>query len=202
MPSGHGNLSRKSVGSGDIVSVPVSVGEYETRLVPLGFKGADPINQIFEMGVLGCLVILNENDGTSKKAVAAGYNALVQAFEQEINSIIPTLASDSSIDSIDQNAIAAALAKRIEAAIRSEISLWDVASLNGVDDFDIGHYVAIATHGRLAQASVDGSVVRFTRQLGKKRHGRWRISGYATSGRRPKRRVTIAKNPFGTNPIN
>ena len=74
-PGNHGNLGTSDVDEGDDVSIPAIIGEYHTTMKPIPLT--TPFGSVTDVGgMLGCVVVLMEEDFTSDDAIQRGHEAL------------------------------------------------------------------------------------------------------------------------------
>ncbi|HLO18176.1 MAG TPA: hypothetical protein VK206_25315 [Anaerolineales bacterium] len=85
----HGDLDDSDVDAGDDVPIPQQFG-YGDILTPIPLKV--PILETTHVGgIVGCLVVLLEENSTADSAVAEGHAKLRIAVEDALNKLIPTL---------------------------------------------------------------------------------------------------------------
>ncbi len=80
----HGNLQRKGIFDGNCFLIPTATGRFDATMQPLTLGSSD-------LGQCGVLVIACEEDGTSDRAINAGYNTLVSSLQTELNAAVRTL---------------------------------------------------------------------------------------------------------------
>jgi hypothetical protein len=173
-PGNQGDLPSDDVDAGDDVSVPAELGEFRTVLTPIPLR--TPIAGVTNVdGVVGCIVILMEEDETENSAIAAGHNALNNAVQTTLNSLIPTLNfSHQSPTKEDIDRIKKEIASAVGDAISNDTSVWDWLSGFGDMDDQIGSEFFTYSHGDLLSAGPGGIA------LSKRWHseGDWQITGH------------------------
>jgi len=89
-PGNHGNLGTTDVDEGDNVAVPAIIGEYRTIMKPIPLSV--PILGLSEVGgLIGCLVVLMEEDFTPTSDIARGHEALDSKVRDKLAEILGTL---------------------------------------------------------------------------------------------------------------
>ena len=170
----HGNLNNTDVDAGDTVSIPESVGAWETNLkpipVPPSLQGLVPD----VAGVAGVIVVLMEEDNVSDDGAKAGYAALVDAIRTGLNAIVPTLGfSQQDISDGQIDALQASAASAVENAIKNSqgffSNLW--SWLNADDQ--IGSEIFKFGHDQLA----GGNQIPISKRW--RNEGDWEIRGHA-----------------------
>jgi hypothetical protein len=171
-PGDHGNLIAHDVDAGDDVPVPAQFG-YGTTLTPIPLK--TPVLVTTHIGgVIGCLVILLEEDNTSDSAVASGHSALLIGVKAALNDLIPTLTishtspTDEEIDRIKAQVVSA-----VKDAIRRDTRVLGWIAAGGNMDDEIGSEVFRFSHGDLLSAGPGG--VPFLKRWDSE--GDWQITG-------------------------
>jgi hypothetical protein len=143
-PGNHGNLGVHDVDAGDDIPIPPALGEFSTMLKPIPVDGL-PGTTV--SGVIGCIVILLEQDETPGHAVARGHEVLNQAVQTALDELIATLsfAHQSPTDE-DIKALTDKVGKHVEDAIADGVSVWDWLTAFGNEDDKIGSKVFYASH--------------------------------------------------------
>src|ERR1041385_4950059 len=110
----HGDLNKSSVNAGDDVPIPASLGQFSGFVKPI----AGPSGTLLP-GAIGYIAVLLEQDSTPDHAIATGHNALNQAVQAELNSLLPTLtlANLSNLDPLLKG-----IKDRVSAKVKSAIS--------------------------------------------------------------------------------
>jgi hypothetical protein len=125
----HGDLLRDGVDAGDNVPIPSSLGLIHTRLKPIYFDVPITVrNQRIDRvaGVVGCLVILLEEDFTPNDAIARGHEALNQAVQRELDNLIPTLGfGHPEVTDEDIEEISNRIGDSVTAAIEANVTVWE-----------------------------------------------------------------------------
>jgi hypothetical protein len=173
----HGNLSTQDVDAGDDVPIPAQFG-YGTRLTPIPLRV--PILETTHFpGIMGCIVILLEEDETSDSAVASGHAALQMAVTEQLNRLIPTLRightepTDEEIKQIEDKVTAA-----IEDAIARDTRVLGWIYAGGNMDDNIGSEVFKYSQNALLDAGPGG--IAFSTRW--RHEGDWEITGRAWCG--------------------
>lgn len=170
-PGNHGNLGAHDVDPGDDVAIPPALGEFSTVLKPIP---VDPIPGMTVSGVIGCIVILLEQDETPAHAVARGHEVLNQTVQTALDDLISTLtvAHQSPTDE-DVKALTDKVGKRVTDAIADGVSVWDWLTALGNEDDKIGSKVFYSSQSDICKALLAG-IPLFEDW---KNEGRWQISG-------------------------
>ncbi len=167
----HGNLGVHDVSAGDDVPIPPALGEFSTVLKPIP---VDLLPDRTLSGVIGCIVVLLEEDETPLHAVQEGHAALNQAVQTALDELIPTLnflhqePTDAEIKALTDK-----VGKAVEDAISDNVSVWDWLFGFGNEDDKIGSKVFFKSQNDICQALLDG-VPLFEDW---DNEGRWQISG-------------------------
>lgn len=126
-PGSHGNLGDTDVDAGDTVNIPAAVGFQEMELVPIPVPEA-----LVNLGVddapaiAGCIVILMEEDNVSDSGANSGHQALNNAVQNALNSLIPTLGvSNQTISDEDIEALTGSIQTQIENAIKDNQAWYE-----------------------------------------------------------------------------
>jgi len=149
-PGNHGDLGDTDVGAGDDVAIPPSIGMYDTVLKPIPltkpFPGIEDVG-----GVVGCVVVMLEQDNTPDDAIAQGHAALDQAIRRELDQLIPKF---GILHQSPTQMEIAEIEQRVQDAVRSAIEdamsfLAKLLTLGNSDDV-IGQSFFSVSHDDLA----------------------------------------------------
>jgi hypothetical protein len=170
------------VDEGDVVTIPAIIGEYRTVLQPIPLTV--PILGISEVdGMIGCLVVLMEEDGTPDDAIVRGHEALDRTVRDRLAGLLSTLSivkpapTDADIAEISDM-----IGEAVKSAIADGVSVFDWIGAFGNMDDQIGSAVFLFSAKQLA----NGITIPFGRRWDNE--GDWEIRGSITSTvvRRPK----------------
>ena len=170
----HGNLGTTSVDAGDDITIPAQFG-YGDWLVPIPLR--TPVGETTNVsGVIGCVIVLLEEDNTPGSAVAQGHGRLRIEVQAAIEQIIPTLNAGNLSPSAEEIAqMKEEVASKVEATIADNTSLWDwLAGVGNMDD-KIGSEVFIFSQSDLMDAGTGG--IPFSKRWTE--HGDWELWGRA-----------------------
>jgi hypothetical protein len=187
----HGDLLRDEVDAGDNVPIPSTLGLMQTRLKPIYLDapfevGGKRIDRV--AGVVGCLVILLEEDYTPNDAIARGHEALNQAVQRELDNLIPTLGfSHQEVTDADIDEISNRIGDAVTAAIEANVTVWEW--LRGVGNMDdkIGSKVFKVSldvlNKKLENPNVQNPAFTFEETFNNE--GIWVINGWIAPSRVP-----------------
>lgn len=193
----HGDLLRAEVDVWDNVPIPSTLGLWQTRLKPIYLDV--PICDIDHApGLIGCLVILLEEDFTPNDAIAQGHEALNQAVQQELDSLIPTLGffhrepTDEEIEEISNH-----IGDRVTAAIESNVTFWEWLRGAAKMDNRIGSKVFKVSldvlNKKLENPNVQNPAFTFEETFNNE--GTWVINGWIAPRRVPTGDIIPRENP-------
>lgn len=188
-PGNHANLGDTDVDEGDTVPIPAIIGEFHTemRRIPL----TTPIAGIESVGgMLGCVVVLMEEDNTSSSAIAQGHDALNSSVRDRIAAVMATL-SISHPEPTDQEmqALSDKVADAVKDAIGEGVSVlsW-LAGFGNMDD-EIGSAVFRFSHSQLE--GMHGAPLPFSRRW--RNEGDWELFGSITATALPERETACCR---------
>ena len=154
--------------------IPPEIGDFLTVLKPIPLD--PPVLGVQNVpGYIGCITVLLEEDKTPNSAVASGHEALNNAIQNELNSLIHTLdvlhpePTEEEIEQIKKN-----ISSAVENAIRDEVSVWDWLGGVGNQDEKIGSAIFRFSQTDVKSAGVAG--IHFSERW--KKEGDWEISGF------------------------
>jgi len=180
-PGNHGNLGDTDVDAGDNVAIPGSIGQFQTVLNPIPLQ--NPIGSVTNVsGVIGCIAVLMEEDGTPNSDIAKGHEALDRTVRNSLNALIPTLNFTHQEPTEDEiKAMESKIGTAVEDEIKANVSVWDWLGAFGNMDDKIGSQVFRFSQSTLAAAG--GAGVALTKRW--KNEGDWEITGAVTTGTEP-----------------
>ncbi|MBP6589813.1 MAG: hypothetical protein KAX45_02685 [Chitinophagaceae bacterium] len=93
----HNNLPNQDMDAGEIVSIPAVIGKWETTLVPIPIDNS--LKAIIKQqtgwddipAITGCVYVMLEEDWLTNNSAEAGHRKVNEIFQQEVNTLIPTL---------------------------------------------------------------------------------------------------------------
>jgi hypothetical protein len=180
-PGNQGDLPNHDVDDGEIILVPMALGQFRTRLRPIPLQ--QPVGAITSVsGVLGMVAVLMEEDNTPASAIAAGHRALNRAVQRALDAMIPTLGfahqepSEEEMEKMTQQ-----IGEAVLSAVRDDVSVWDWITALGNMDEKIGSMVVQYSQKELLDANNAG--IRFTQRF--RSEGEWELSGRASARRIP-----------------
>lgn len=170
----HGNLNNTDVDAGDTVSIPGSVGIWESTLQPI--PGPPSLQSLVPdvPGVAGVVVVLMEEDNVSDSGAIAGYNALVSSIKTSLDNVVPTLGftqqdiNDAQIAAMQQ-AVSNAVSNAVQSSQGFFANLWSWVN----PDDQIGSEIFRFNHDDLAA----GNPIPFSKRW--QNEGDWQINGHA-----------------------
>lgn len=183
-PGNHGNLGTTDVDEGDTVAVPAIIGEYRTLMKPIPLTV--PLAGISEVGgMLGCVVVLMEEDGTPGNAIARGHEALDRNVRDKLAEVLSTLSiSQTEPSEEDLAALTGQIGDAVKSAVGDGVSVLEWLGAFGNMDDQIGSAVFRFSHKDLE----GGTPIPFSRRW--RNEGDWELFGsvQATPVPRPRPR--------------
>lgn len=176
-PGNHGNLGTSDVDEGDNVNIPAIIGEYRTVLKPIPLTV--PFGTVSEVGgMIGCIVVLMEEDNTSDSAIARGHESLDRNVRDQLTAVLGTLSiSKQEPSDEDIAAMSDKIGDAIKQSIRDGVSVLDwIIGFGNMDD-EIGSAVFRFSHSQLSQAG--GAPIPFSRRW--KNEGDWELFGHISA---------------------
>lgn len=188
-PGNHGNLGTTDVDEGDDVGIPAIVGEYRTIMKPIPLT--TPILGLSEVGgMIGCILVLMEEDNTSNSAIALGHEALDRTVRDKLAEVLGTLSiSKSEPSDEDIAALTDQIGSAVESAIGHGVSVFDwIAGFGNMDD-QVGSALFKFSHKQLEESG--GASIPFSRRWDSE--GDWELFGHikATPIRRPESQCCV-----------
>lgn len=181
-PGNHGNLGTSDVDEGDDVAIPAIIGEYRTILKPIPLT--TPVLGKSEVGgMIGCIVVLMEEDNTSDSDAARGHERLDSTVRDKLSELLGKLSiSNQSPTQADIDQMTDQIGSAVKAAIKDGVSVVEWLLGFGNMDDQIGSAVFRFAHGELEAA---GGPIPFSRRWDNE--GDWELFGHiqATPIRRP-----------------
>lgn len=182
-PGNHGNLGTTDVDEDDDVTVPAIIGEYRTIMKPIPLT--TPFLGLSEVGgMIGCIVVLMEEDNTDNSAIARGHEALDRTVRDKLAEVLGTLSiSKSEPSDGDIAALTDQIGKAVESAVGHGVSVWDwIVGFGNMDD-QVGSALFKFSHKQLEDSG--GVSIPFSRRWDNE--GDWELFGHirATPIRRP-----------------
>jgi len=155
-PGNHGNLNASNVVTGMTVLIPSVLGEFQTTVKPLAGGSA----------IVGCLVIMLEEDNTPNSAIALGKDRLFRVFQLELSKKIQekiqqgvsgTELTEAEIDSLKQK-----IATEVEQTIRANVGPGNfIIGFGDMDDI-IGAKVFTFTTKQIKE---NGNALHFSQRV-------------------------------------
>jgi hypothetical protein len=180
-PGNHGNLGTSDVDEGDDVGVPAIIGEYRTIMKPIPLT--TPILGKSEVGgMIGCIVVLMEEDNTSDSDAARGHERLDSTVRDKLAELLGTLSiSNPEPTQEDIDKMTDQIGSAVKDAIKDGVSVVEWLLGFGNMDDQIGSAVFRFSHGELEA----GGAIPFSRRW--RNEGDWELFGHiqATPIRRP-----------------
>ena len=182
-PGNHGNLGTSSVDAGDTVAIPAIIGEWRTTLKPIPLT--TPFGSLREVGgMMGCIVVLMEEDGTPAAAIQRGHEALDRNVRDGLAGVLATLSvAKPEPTEEDVAALSDAIGDAVKSAIKDGVSVLDWIGAFGNMDDQIGSAVFRFAHGQLE--GMGGAPIPFARRW--RNEGDWEIFGAVRATAIPKR---------------
>ena len=177
-PGDRSNLGVGGVGAGDTIAIPDNLGRFQTILTPIPIfdNATSTMPTGNTSGVIGCAVILLEQDDTPASAIAAGHAALTVALQTQLDQLIPTLNAFHTSPTDDEiKAIVAAVGSAVTNAISNGVGVWDWLSGLGNMDDTIGTKAVYVSQADICKALLKGVSIFEDWP----NEGHWSISGSA-----------------------
>jgi hypothetical protein len=176
-------LGTTDVDEGDDVAVPAIIGEFRTIMKPIPLT--TPFLGLSEVGgMLGCIVVLMEEDNTSNAAIALGHEALDRTVRDKLAEVLGTLSiSKPEPSEEDIAALTDQIGDAVKSAIGDGVSVLSWISGFGNMDDQIGSALFRFSHKQLEEFG--GASIPFSRRWDNE--GDWELLGHiqATPIRRP-----------------
>ena len=140
----HKNLNDPSVDAGDDVAIPQQFG-FGAEFIPIPLR--TPVGSTSEVPwVIGCVVVLLEEDNTPAGAVEQGRAELRIAVQDAIDGLIPTLGFGHETPTPEElEGLKGAIAGRVRSAVADHVSALDWLGGFGNMDDQIGNQIFIFT---------------------------------------------------------
>jgi hypothetical protein len=185
-PGNHGNLGTSDVDEGDDVGIPAIIGEYRTIMRPIPLT--TPVLGKSEVGgMIGCILVLMEEDNTSDSDVARGHERLDSSVREKLAELLGTLSiSKTEPTEEDIDRMTDQIGSAVKDAIKDGVSVLEWLVAFGNMDDQIGSAVFRFSHGQLESSG--GAAIPFSRRWDNE--GDWELFGHiqATPIRRPESR--------------
>jgi len=182
-PGNHGNLGTTDVDEHDDIVVPAIIGEYRTIMKPIPLTA--PLLGISEVGgMIGCIVVLMEEDNTPGSAIARGHEALDRTVRDKLAEVLGTLSiSRPEPSEEDIAALTDQIGNGVKSAIGDGVSVLAWLGAFGNMDDQIGSALFRFSHKQLEESG--GVSIPFSRRWDNE--GDWELFGHikATPIRRP-----------------
>ena len=182
-PGNHGNLGVNDVDEGDEFPVPAIIGEYRTVMKPIPLT--TPLAAITEVGgMVGCLVVLMEEDNTPASAIARGHEALDSAVRDRLAEFLGTL-SISKQEPTDEDiaALSDQIGDAVQSAIGDGVSVLQWIGALGTMDAQVGSAVFRFSHSGLESSG--GAPIPFSHRWDNE--GDWELFGHIRATAIPRR---------------
>lgn len=173
-PGNQGNLGTTDVDEGDDVIVPSIIGEHRTIMKPIPLT--TPLLGLSEVGgMIGCIVVLMEEDHTPNSAIALGHEALDRAVRDKLAEVLGTLSIGKTEPSDeDIAALTRQIGDAVESAVGSGVSILDWFVGLGDMDNQVGSALLSFSHKQLEEAG--GMSIPFSRRWDNE--GDWELFGH------------------------
>lgn len=173
-PGNHGNLGTTDVDEGDDVGIPAIIGEYRTVMKPIPLTV--PILGLSELsGMIGCVVVLMEEDGTPSSDIARGHEALDSKIRDKLAALLGTLSiSKTEPTEQDIEALSEQIGNAVKSAIGDGVSVFEWLGGFGNMDDQIGSAVFRFSHKQLEASG--GMAIPFSRRWDNE--GDWELFGH------------------------
>ena len=175
-PGSHGNLGDTDVDAGDNVTIPASIGEWETYLKPIPAPAS--LSSLLQDvgGVVGVVAILMEEDNVTDAGANAGHVALNGAVRDALQEIINTRSlSNQDVSEAEIQGFSAAIETKIKDAIVNQQNFFENFWSWINSDDTIGVKVFVFKHDDLDPATTTNFSHRWPNE------GDWEIFGHITS---------------------
>jgi hypothetical protein len=172
-PGNHGNLGTTDVDEGDDVTVPAIIGEWHTVMRPIPLT--TPILGVSEVGgMIGCIVVLMEEDFTPSADIARGHDAFDSKVRDKLAEVIATLGighTEPTEEEIEE--ITEQIGDAVRSAIGDGVNVFEwLVGFGNMDD-QIGSDTFRFSHSQLEGAG--GMPIPFRRRW--RSEGDWEIFG-------------------------
>ena len=158
-PGQRSNLGVSSVNGGDDVAIPDNLGLFQTVLTPIPIfdSASDTVPSGNTDGVIGCAIILQEQDSTLASAIAAGHAALTVALQAQLDHLITTLnAFHTSPSPDDIKNMVTTVGDAVTNAVSDAEGGWSwIGALGNMDD-TIGTKAVYVSQSDICKALLKG----------------------------------------------
>lgn len=176
-PGNHGNLGTSDVDEGDDVAIPAIIGEWHTVMKPIPLT--TPLLGMSEVGgMIGCVVVLMEEDNTSDSDIQRGHEALDSNVRDKLAAVLGTL-SIGHTEPTDEEiaAMSDQIGDAVKSAIGDGVSVIEwIAAFGNMDD-QIGSAVFRFSQKQLEDTH--GAPIPFRRRWDNE--GDWELFGHITA---------------------
>lgn len=171
----HGNLPNDDVDEGEVIAIPGALGQWSTRLEPIGFQ--DPPDGIDDVGgAVGVVAVLMEEDNVTDDGAEAGHQALNAAVRDAINQIVATRTlTNQEVTDEELAAFEDGISDIVSDAVSAQQNIFeDIWSWLNKDD-TIGFKAFVFSHDDLTP----NTVTEFSHRW--RNEGDWEIFGTVTT---------------------
>lgn len=182
-PGNHGNLGTTDVDEGDTVAIPATIGEFHTVMKPIPLT--TPIFGVSEVGgMMGCLVVLMEEDNTPSSDIARGHEVLDSRVREGLAGVLASLSiSNPEPTDEDINALSDAIGEAVKNAVSDGVNVLEwLVGFGNMDD-QIGSATFRFSHSQLRGAG--GAPIPFSRRW--RNEGDWELFGHVVARELPAR---------------
>lgn len=176
-PGNHGNLGTSDVDEGDNVGIPAIIGEWHTVMKPIPLT--TPLLGMSEVGgMIGCVVVLMEEDSTSDSDIQRGHEALDSSIRDKLSAVLGTLSIGHTEPTDEEiQAMSDQVGEAVKSAIGDGVSVIEwIAAFGNMDD-QIGSAVFRFSHSQLE--GMNGAPIPFNRRWDNE--GDWELFGHITA---------------------
>lgn len=173
-PGNLGNLGTTNVAGRDRLPVPAIIGEYRTIMKPIPLT--TPILGLSEVGgMIGCVVVLMEEDKTPASAVARGHEAFDSQLRDRLAEVIATLSINKREPTEDDiAALSGQIGSAVTSAMGDGVNVLEWFFGFGDMDDQIGSAVFRFSHVQLEASG--GMSIPFSRRW--QNEGDWELVGH------------------------
>ena len=172
-PGSHGNLPNDDVDPGEVIAIPPAIGEWSTRLEPIGFQDVPDLDV---GGAAGAVVVLMEEDNVTDAGAAAGHTAFDSAVREALNEIVATrTVTNQDVSDEELAGFEEQISDAVKDAVANQQGVFaNIWSWLNADD-TIGFKAFVFSHDSLTPNTVTGFSHRWRNE------GDWEVQGTVTA---------------------
>ena len=140
--------------TGKPYSIPVSIGHFETGILPLSVSTGLTLQQARNLSRVGILVIVMDEDNTETSAASAGRKAMVNNLQKELDAAIRSM-KPPDIPAIQKRITDEVVLAMKKETLKNWWAPWGLFDAANPDDF-IGAGFATFSYAQILDAGING----------------------------------------------